>query len=298
MSPAHNTTPKGYGSNRQWLANLELTLIPTADKTHLKQLSFSGPLRVQRPFYPEGGVCHLYILHPPGGIVSGDQLNIQAHCAADSQSLLTTPSAGKIYGRDSDDVAQGQSVLLKLSDNAECEWLPQETIVYRDANAHLKTRIELSADACFIGWDLVCLGRPAADEVFDKGTLNQHISLWQDGRLILNERLQLSAGNQMQQSRVGLMNHCVFGTLLASGFTLKSGTETSLKTNVEIELISELRACLPSPVFTVTQRLGVLLVRYLGDDMMECRAGMWQAWALIRPVLLKRPVCIPRIWLT
>ncbi len=294
MSSTHSNTYQGYGKDRQWLAGLELKLVPTDGKTYLKQLSFTGPLRIQRPFYPEGGVCHLYILHPPGGIVSGDQLKIQAQCAADSQSLLTTPSAGKIYRRDSDGVVQGQSVLLQLTDNAECEWLPQETIVYRDANAILDTRIELAADARFIGWDLVCLGRPAAKEIFDKGTLSQHISLWRDGRLLLNERLQLTAGSKMQRSRVGLADNGVFGTLLASGFTQKEGLEA----NFQADLIKELRACLPTLKFTITQRLGVLLVRYLGDDMNECRAGMWQAWALIRPVLLKRPACIPRIWLT
>lgn len=310
MSKVPTLAPRGYGTDRQWLAELTLKLVPTDDKTHLKQLAFTGPLRIQRPFYPEGGVCHLYILHPPGGLVSGDQLKIQAQCVANSQTLLTTPSAGKIYGRDSDGVAQGQSVWLQLTDNAECEWLPQETIVYRDANAHLDTCIELDNDSRFIGWDLVCLGRPAAAEVFNKGTLSQHIRLWRNGRLLLNERLQLEGGSTMQHSRVGLADNCIFGTLLASGFDLKADLDTDLKSNQRISqktsletgyqtnLINELRACLPSPVFTVTQRLGVLLVRYLGNDMIECRAGMWQAWALIRPELLERPACIPRIWLT
>ena len=294
MSSAPNDPSQGYGKDRQWLAALDLKLVPTANKTYLKQLSFSGPLRIQRPFYPEGGVCHLYLLHPPGGLVSGDQLQIQAQCAADSQSLLTTPSAGKIYGRDSDGVAQGQSVRLTLADNAQCEWLPQETIVFRDANARLDTRIDLTASARFIGWDLVCLGRPAAQELFNKGSLSQHISLWRDGRLLLNERLQLTGGSPLQQSRVGLANNSVFGTLLASGFAVEAGLEV----NPQAELIKQLRACLSKLVFTITQRLGVLLVRYLGNDMNECRKGMWQAWALIRPVLLERPVCIPRIWLT
>ncbi|GAA3533125.1 urease accessory protein UreD [Zobellella aerophila] len=256
------------------------------ERTRLKGLEFAGPLRIQRPFYPEGGVCHLYVLHPPGGLVSGDRLAISVHAGAGSQSLLTTPSAGKIYGRDSDGVAQGQSVFLQLADNAGCEWLPQETIVYRDANAVLDTRIELSGDARFIGWDLVCLGRPAAGETFDAGRLSQAIRLWRDGRLLLNERLQLEGGDSLRHSRVGLAGHCVFGTLLASGPGLGD------------ELIMQLREVLPTPDFTVTERLGVLLVRYLGSDMSACRGGLWRAWALIRPAVLARPACIPRIWLT
>ncbi|MGO4998368.1 urease accessory protein UreD [Oceanisphaera sp. W20_SRM_FM3] len=290
MSVTPSLTPLGYGADRLWLAELDIKLVPIADKTHLKQLAFTGPLRIQRPFYPEGGVCHLYVLHPPGGLVSGDQLKIQAFCAANSQSLLTTPSAGKIYGRDSDGVAQGQRVRLQLANNAECEWLPQETLIFRDANALLDTQIELDTEARFIGWDLVCLGRPAAGEVFNKGRLDQRIRLWRNGRLLFNERLQLTADSELQHSRVGLADQCVFGTLVASGPELDAAPQT--------ELLNALRSCLPSPVFTVTQRLGVLLVRYLGNDMNQCRAGMWQAWSLTRPVLLGRPACIPRIWHT
>ncbi|WP_170231105.1 urease accessory protein UreD [Psychrobacter frigidicola] len=286
MNTVSSPAARGYGADRQWLATLDLQLVPTGDKTYLKQLAFTGPLRIQRPFYPEGGVCHLYVLHPPGGLVSGDQLNINAHGAANSQTLLTTPSAGKVYGRDSDGVPQGQSVHLTLAENAECEWLPQETIVYNDANAVLDTRIELENGARFIGWDLVCLGRPASGVSFSEGSLSQSIRLWRDGRLLFNERLQLTANSTMHHSRAGLNNNSVFGTLVACG------------TEFDSTLLKTLRAELTSPAFTVTQRLGVLLVRYLGEDMNECRAGMWRAWALIRPMLLGRPACTPRIWLT
>lgn len=288
---AKSTLATGYGADRQWLAKLDLTLVPTPsdNKTHLKGLSFLGPLRVQRPFYPEGGVCHVYILHPPGGIVSGDKLLISATCAANSRTLLTTPSAGKIYGRDSDGVAQVQSVTLKLAEHSDCEWLPQETIIFDNANAHLDSRIDMDQSSRFIGWDLVCLGRPASNDPFNRGQFRQRIQLYKNDRLIFNEQLQLTANSKLYQSRVGFNNNAVFGTLIASAPDLE---ETVGK------LIERLRAKLDPGRFSITARLGVLLVRYLGSDMNECRAGMWQAWEMIRPIVLARPACIPRIWLT
>lgn len=291
MNAVSSTAACGYGADRQWLAKLDLTLVPTPsdNKTHLKGLSFLGPLRIQRPFYPEGGVCHLYILHPPGGIVSGDKLLISADCQAHSRTLLTTPSAGKIYGRDSDGVVQVQTVSLKLAAHATCEWLPQETLIFDNANAHLDTRIEMDESARFIGWDLVCLGRPASNDDFDHGQMRQRIQLYKGGRLMFNEQLQLKANSALYHSRVGFDDKPVFGTLIASAPDLDERSTA---------LIESLRAALDSTHFSVTVRMNVLLVRYLGTDMNECRAGMWQAWTQIRPIILDRPACIPRIWLT
>jgi urease accessory protein len=42
----------------------------------------------------------------------------------------------------------------------------------------------------------------------------------------------------------------------------------------------------------------VFVARYLGDDGEAARAVMAQVWALLRPYLLDRPACPPRIWLT
>ncbi len=56
-----------------------------------------GPLRVQKPFYPEGDLCHVYLLHPPGVMAAQDEMVVRGEVAPGAKALLTTPAANKIY---------------------------------------------------------------------------------------------------------------------------------------------------------------------------------------------------------
>src|SRR6185369_6129537 len=98
---------------------------------------------------PEGPrVCHVYLLHPPGGMVGGDELAVDVVVAADAHALLTTPAAAKVYRTNGAPVRQTQR--LRVADGGTLEWLPQETILYDGARATLDTRVELARGARFI----------------------------------------------------------------------------------------------------------------------------------------------------
>ena len=75
-----------------WLAQLELVYAKRHDKTVITQRQHIGPLTVQRPFYPEAEVCHTYVLHPPGGVVGGDQLTLNVTVESGAHALITTPA--------------------------------------------------------------------------------------------------------------------------------------------------------------------------------------------------------------
>ena len=180
-------------SYKGWQASLALQFCHTPEKTLLHSARHSGPLTVQRPFYPEGETCHLYLLHPPGGIVGGDTLDISVRLDAKSHALITMPGASKFY-RSSGPLAC-LSQHFYLDEEATLEWLPQDTIIFPGANAALRSVFHLHATSTLLAWELYCLGRPVINEAFSHGTLESRLEVWVDGEPRLIERLHLSGGD-------------------------------------------------------------------------------------------------------
>lgn len=280
------TLPGNIG--RTWPASLVLGFEHRQDRTVLADMHFHGPLRVQRPFYPEGPVCHCYLLHPPGGLVSGDRLHIDVTVHPGAHALLTTPSAGKIYGTDSCGVQQGQQVRLSVQDGV-IEWLPMETIVFNAAQATLVVDVDLDSSSTAMGWEILCLGRPEGNALFESGRAGTRVHIKRDDKPLLLDRMDVDGGGCMQSNVFGLGGHTVSGTM----FVASPNPDLNL-------LVSSLRDALDSKGrhLGVTCRRGVLLVRYLGDRAEEARGLFEQAWQIIRPGLLGMQACAPRIWAT
>lgn len=277
------------GAAAGWQARLRLgfALDPRTRRTLLTQRRHEGPLQVQRPFYPEGdGACHVYILHPPGGVVGGDGLELDVTLATGAQVLLTTPSANRFY-RSAGPVAR-QTQRLVVAAGAALEWLPQETIVFDGARAQSLTRVELTGDARFLGWEILCLGRPAAGEAFTHGIFLQGVELWRDGLPLVLEKGRFHGGETLLTARWGLAGQPVTGALLGA--------------LQDPEAVAAIRADWGEPTgmewFGVTQLDGALLCRYLGPDAARARQLFSRAWRILRPALLGKAPHIPRIWRT
>lgn len=247
-----------------------------------------GPLRVQKPLYPEGeSVCHVIVLHPPGGVANGDALSLTTHLGLGSHALLTTPGAGKWY-RSASGWAH-QQLAFHVGAGACLEWLPQETIVFDGAYAHMSTAIDLAADARFLGWEVLCLGRRAAGETFRSGRLHLDSRLRLDGRLLWLERGQLAGGSPLLSSPAGLAGHGVSATLLAAAPQLDPA------------LLAECRRVMARETAArtgVTLLPGVLVARYLGDSAEAAREWLTGLWRVLRPALLGLAAQPPRIWNT
>lgn len=277
-----------------WLANYQAELVYLDQKTRLGKTRHFGPLRVQRPFYPEGHQCaHLYLLHPPGGLVAGDYLTISLSLDDGAQALVTTPSAGKIYNNITE-LNQTQKVRLCIKDQAVLEWMPQETIVFDGAKGELITQVDISGSGIFVGWDIVCLGRPSSEDWFAKGRIEQSLLIRRDAKPVFIERNRIDAAQDIMQLKAGLAGEPVFGCFVISA------EEDILNRIVQLneqdfELLQELAG---TGLFAVTQKPGAVVVRYLGACAETAKKVFTHYWALVRPHVNQRGACPPRIWNT
>ena len=131
---------------------------------------------MRKALHPEGpGSCHHVLVHPPGGIVGGDTLEITITGGDGSHALVTTPGATRFY-RSQGEPGQ-QHTRIRLAPGARLEWLPLDAICYSDCMAENRLDMGLAPGAELMAWDVTALGLPAARQPFDKGSLLQHIEL-------------------------------------------------------------------------------------------------------------------------
>jgi len=262
-----------------WKARLALRFSSRNGKTVLAERSAEGPLVVQKPLYPEGeAVCHAIVLHPPGGIAGGDELEVKARADAGTAVLLTTPGAGKWYR------TAGPWAKQELAFDVEgtLEWLPRETIVFDGALAALECSVRLGKAARYIGWDVVCLGRRGSGESFGRGKLKIDTRVYREDKLLFIEKGDIDAGGRLMRSQAGLGGRSVFGTMMA---TLDKAD------------MGEIRTAMPENI-AMTQLPGLLVARYLGDSGEEALRGFARLWTLLRPAVTGRAAVPPRIWST
>ncbi|MBU1232511.1 MAG: urease accessory protein UreD [Proteobacteria bacterium] len=279
-----STVEMDSGASKGWSACLQLEFALRRERTVLVRNRHSGPLVVQRPLYPEGGVCHTCILHPPGGVVGGDRLEIDVLAEKDTATLITTPGATKFYRSDAKKVVQKQHVTVR--DGAILEWFPQDSILFPGADAEISTRIDLAPKARFMGWEILCLGLPVNGEVFSSGRLLTSLVIYRHNTPLLIDRLRVTSSTDLERC-AGLRGFPVIATFVATACTT--------------EMLAPLRSLVPQEkkaLYGVTLMDDLLVARYLGRSTFAAQGLFTQIWKTLRPKIVGKSACPPRIWAT
>ncbi len=271
-----------------WHGSLELFYTNPQGQTQLTKCLQTAPLKVQRPFYPEGKAvcCHTVILHTAGGIVGGDRLTQTITLADNARALITTAAAGKVYR--SKGTHATCDIAIKLEPGAVLEWLPQETIAFNGARYNQDLRVELGEGAIFCGWEITRFGRTARGERFLQGEWYSNTEIWQEGIPLWIDRQWLPGGSDIIDSPHGLGGQPIVATFVWIG------------TTVPQDIIHKGRNLWQgkkgSAGITQTQREG-LLCRYRGSNTTEVKNWFCSVWTLLRQFALQQGAIKPRVWL-
>ncbi len=305
--------------SNQWHGSLNLVFAKVQNKTGLIYNQVQAPLKVQRPFYPEGSeVCHSVVLHTAGGIVGGDRLDLNFHLQPEAKALITTAAASKIYR--SNGLQARQSIHMQVDADATLEWLPQETIVFNGAIYRQDLKVELAPKASWLGWEITRFGRSARGERFLQGEWRSHTEVWRQGIPLWIDRQWLPGNEEIINSPHGLAKQPVVASLtwigqpvspeivekarmwqqqprfVGVGLSDIPVSKQIISSNPPVPTSAGENHQLQIPNFGVTRLPCGLLCRYRGSSTTQVRNWFTAVWQLLRVSYLGRSSCPPRVW--
>ena len=272
-----------------WHASLSLDYTSESSRSVARH-RHEGPLRILQSLYPEGdAVCHNVLVHPPGGLVGGDTLDIAVSVAPGAHGLVTTPGAARFYRSAGEPAVQRSR--LTLADGARLEWLPAEAICYDQCLAQNNLVLDLQPGAEMMGWDVTALGLPHASKPFTQGSLQQHLEM--PG--VWLERARIAATDDLlMNGPLGLAGHrCIATMFFATG--------TRLTRERRERLLDATRQAIDAHALKATAGATspdarVIVVRALAPVVEPAMDLLKTVWATWRHACWAMPATRPRIW--
>lgn len=272
-----------------WHASLQLDYTLEGTRTVARH-AHNGPLRILQSLYPEGdAVCHNVLVHPPGGLVGGDTLDISATVGPGAHGLVTTPGATRFYRSTGERALQRTH--LTLAEGARLEWLPLEALCYNACNAENHLTLNLAPGAECMGWDVTALGLPHAGQPFETGRFVQHIEA--PGRWLERGVID-AADHRLLESPLGLAGQrCMASLFFVVGTPLeRARRDTALDAARAVMDAHALKASAGA----TSPNGQVLVVRALAPQVEPAMQLLQQVRAAWRAALWQLCAEPPRIW--
>jgi urease accessory protein len=202
--------------------------------------------------------------------------------AEQSHALITTPGATKAYRN----ICNQSKLSTRLHVDGVLEWLPQEVILFDQSRLDSQTDISLGAEATLITWEIQCIGRPSSELPYQQGHARFRTSISNQEGLLLHDNLLLEGGAPIMTAPWGIHGHTAIGVMLAYP--------------ADITLRDQVREQLSASQYpaAVTLLDNILVVRAMAAQAQNVRAVFVSVWQRLRPLMLAREVCRPRIWNT
>jgi urease accessory protein len=257
---------------------LEMTLKQQGERTVVGALRHQAPLRVIRPFYPEGeGPAHVYLLNTTAGILEGDELEIFLRLEKGTHAVVTTPAATRVHRMPSGEAHQ--RIILSVGREATLEYLSEPVLPYAGSVFHQKTEIILEEQAILFYADLLGPGRLGQGESFLYHLYESHLKILDPEGVLVQERFRL-APSERPLEEIGVME----------GFSHLGTLYLFCPEPARKALLTAFRSVQNSHVFwgaTLLSRRG-LAVRALGHDTPTLHEFFLNLWGLFRKEVFGR----------
>jgi urease accessory protein len=160
--------------------------------------------RATVPFHLTGGLYHdetlpdiasAYVQDPTGGIAQGDRYEATIDVEAGARAHVSTGSATKVLRMERNYGASTTSI--RVGEGGYFEYLPEETILHREARFFQQVDIDLAPDARVLFADVVVPGRLARDELFAFERLHTSVEARSDGKELFADAVRLDGGDHL-----------------------------------------------------------------------------------------------------
>src|SRR5207344_2489858 len=104
---------------------------------------------------------HVITLNTSGGVAGGDVLDAAIVVGAEARATIASQAAERFYRALPGSAASSVRTRITVANAGAAEWLPQETILFDRCAVRRHLRVELAADAWFLGVESLVFGRAA-----------------------------------------------------------------------------------------------------------------------------------------
>jgi urease accessory protein len=182
---------------------LNVTFDRRGERTVAREIRQQVPLRVIRPFYPEGeGPAHLYLLNATAGILEGDEMEISLRLEKGTHAVVTTPAATRVHPMPSGEARQ--RTLLSVGPGATLEYLAEPVLPYAGSVFHQETEMILEEGATLFYADLLGPGRLGRGEAFAYRLYENQLRIVDEEGILVQERFRL-APSERPLEEIGVM---------------------------------------------------------------------------------------------
>lgn len=169
---------------------LELGVAISGGKSIATRQFHTRAMKIIRPHYlDDSGQVYYIIANPGGGYLGGDAYRMDISVAEGASLLLTDQSATKVYRTPGDFAVQ--NIHFTVEDDAVFEYLPNQLILYRDADFRQHITANISEKGSLFMADIITPGWSPDGTLFsyEQARLRNEITVGDELALVDNLRI-------------------------------------------------------------------------------------------------------------